>query len=414
MDREQFSRYVREALAHLYDQTLLDTHPLGTLLAPDGESPAAGSLQQILVEAIQQLKPPHNSPQYLPRWRRYRHLYLRYLEGADLQVIAEQLSISERQVRRDHLDAIDALASMLWARYSRIKRSRDHNGAQATSTADGLALETEVRRMDSAGANRPVHLDEVVQSVLETVAHLMKMRQVALQVSLPDHLPPAAVDRVVLRQILLGLLVYAIDHDSSERVDLTAQDQGPHLSMCLAVHRSSVATVDGDPTSQTTQGPMVACRQLVELEGGTFQQCGAGSRYEQILITLPRASLTTVLVVDDNPDFIRLFQRYLADQAYRVIQTSIASEAVEIARAVHPDIITLDVMMPSQDGWETLQALKHTPETSRIPVLVCSVLRQPSLALALGATEFLAKPVTRQAWLAALERCARPVAPGGL
>ncbi len=56
MDREQFARHVREALAHLYDPVFLREHPLRASLAPEGEPISGEGLQQILAEAIQQLK----------------------------------------------------------------------------------------------------------------------------------------------------------------------------------------------------------------------------------------------------------------------------------------------------------------------------------------------------------------------
>lgn len=70
-----------------------------------------------------------------------------------------------------------------------------------------------------------------------------------------------------------------------------------------------------------------------------------------------------------------------------------------------PDAIILDVMLPSADGYEALQTLRSDPITASIPVVVCTVLKQRDLALALGATDFLAKPATQGALLAALARC---------
>jgi CheY-like chemotaxis protein len=60
-------------------------------------------------------------------------------------------------------------------------------------------------------------------------------------------------------------------------------------------------------------------------------------------------------------------------------------------------------MMPKQDGWHVLQTLLNQPDTSRIPVIVCSVLKQKELALSLGATAFVEKPITEQALLSALD-----------
>jgi CheY-like chemotaxis protein len=111
-----------------------------------------------------------------------------------------------------------------------------------------------------------------------------------------------------------------------------------------------------------------------------------------------------VLVIDDNPEVIQLFQRYLGGGAYYVVGATTSQEALRLTREIRPHAITLDVMMPTQDGWEILQNLKNHPATKDIPVIVCSVLREHELALSLGAADFLAKPITQQMLLMALTR----------
>ena len=80
-----------------------------------------------------------------------------------------------------------------------------------------------------------------------------------------------------------------------------------------------------------------------------------------------------------------------------------------LAREVLPAAITLDIMMPNQDGWEILQALKSDPATRSIPVIICSVLEDPELAHSLGAAAYLQKPISQAALLDVLGEL-----PGGL
>ncbi len=75
-----------------------------------------------------------------------------------------------------------------------------------------------------------------------------------------------------------------------------------------------------------------------------------------------------------------------------------------MARALKPWLIILDVMLPTMDGWEALQNLKNHPDTHAIPVLVCSVLDTPDMALALGADGFLKKPPDQIEFLNTLAR----------
>jgi CheY-like chemotaxis protein len=108
--------------------------------------------------------------------------------------------------------------------------------------------------------------------------------------------------------------------------------------------------------------------------------------------------------VEDNPQVVQLFRRYLHGSIYRLLHVPDPDVLVQRAGEEQPAVITLDVMMPRRDGWELLQALKVRPETRDIPVLVCSVLRDRELALALGAADFLPKPITQHTLLAALNR----------
>jgi len=152
--------------------------------------------------------------------------------------------------------------------------------------------------------------------------------------------------------------------------------------------------------------PPPAARSLAEHLGGRIDRELLASGRVRYIIALGRAREATVLVVDDNAGMLELFQRYLADQDYRLIGAQNGVEGLRLAEEQQPDVIILDVMMPLQDGWEVLQILQNRPRTRHIPVVVCSVLDDPELAFSLGAAEFLAKPVTRSRLLAALARCA--------
>ena len=110
-----------------------------------------------------------------------------------------------------------------------------------------------------------------------------------------------------------------------------------------------------------------------------------------------------MLVVDDNADTLQLFARYAVGTRYAVTGTREPGRALQLAEEVRPDIVVLDVMMPELDGWEMLARLREHPSTAQTSVIICTVLPQQPLALALGANPFLQKPVTREAFLAALD-----------
>ena len=103
-----------------------------------------------------------------------------------------------------------------------------------------------------------------------------------------------------------------------------------------------------------------------------------------------------VLVVDDNPDTVGLYRRYLESLQLVVRAADTVDRMWELLAKANPDLVLLDLLMPEQDGWDVLQQLKAMPEMATIPVVVCSVLTQPDLALALGARAVLQKPIERQ------------------
>ena len=88
----------------------------------------------------------------------------------------------------------------------------------------------------------------------------------------------------------------------------------------------------------------------------------------------------------------------------QVIGVHEPDQVLSLARQLQPQAITLDVMMPTIDGWEVLQMLQTDPETQHIPVIVCSVWDEPELASSLGAAGFLKKPITQKDLLSALAR----------
>jgi PAS domain S-box-containing protein len=113
-----------------------------------------------------------------------------------------------------------------------------------------------------------------------------------------------------------------------------------------------------------------------------------------------------VLVIDDDPNALELLERTLRGAGVQVVTASNGGEALRLARELHPVAITLDVVMPGIDGWEVLQGLKADPATRDIPVIMVTMTDDRSLGYALGATEFLTKPVQRTQLLKLLERYA--------
>jgi signal transduction histidine kinase/CheY-like chemotaxis protein len=112
----------------------------------------------------------------------------------------------------------------------------------------------------------------------------------------------------------------------------------------------------------------------------------------------------TVLVIDDEPAVHALLERELAGRGYRVVHAAGGREGLRLAREVRPDAITLDVIMPELDGWAVLRELKADPELREIPVVLVTILGDREMGYALGAADYLIKPIDTAALLAVLGR----------
>ncbi len=104
----------------------------------------------------------------------------------------------------------------------------------------------------------------------------------------------------------------------------------------------------------------------------------------------------TVLVIDDEPAVRDLMQRFLTKEGFRVVTAAGGEEGLRRARELRPDAITLDVMMPGLDGWAVLSALKADPAVADVPVIMLTIVDDRNLGYALGAADYLTKPIDRE------------------
>jgi CheY-like chemotaxis protein/anti-sigma regulatory factor (Ser/Thr protein kinase) len=125
----------------------------------------------------------------------------------------------------------------------------------------------------------------------------------------------------------------------------------------------------------------------------------------------PALGMGTVLVIDDEPAVRDLMQRFLSREGFRVVTAAGGEEGLRLARELRPDAITLDVMMPGLDGWAVLTALKADPSVADIPVIMLTIVDDKNLGYALGASDYLTKPIERERLVTVLakHRRDRPV-----
>jgi CheY-like chemotaxis protein len=122
-------------------------------------------------------------------------------------------------------------------------------------------------------------------------------------------------------------------------------------------------------------------------------------------------SAATILIVDDDPAARDLLAASLKSAGYRLVHATGGDEALDLARTIKPDAITLDVIMPKPDGWDVLAALKADADLCDIPVVMVSVAPDRSIGLSLGAVDVLTKPVDRARLIALIHRLVRREGP---
>jgi len=386
--RSQFDTLVANAYQHLYDFVRLRTDPLADLLIADPSLSLKEKglrLHRILLQTIDELQPGAEVALYSKPWRRHRLMMLRYGDAMTPQAVADELSISLRQFYREHSEALAAVTEALWTIY----QQREPVIVQAVDSGEKPTdlLEQEASRATTGSAYSD--LTRALPDALALLHDLMQQREIS--VDLPDMagLPPVAVDRGLLRQLLLMLLGLVIDaaRISEVQTEVTAEAGVVRLTVAYTTERTLSEAFEGQRTSLQTLAAVCHAETMIEPSGERMR----------LTLALPVFEPRTVLIVDDNEDALALYERFLSANTYHAITLSDSRRVVPMARKLQPYAIVLDVMMPEQDGWDVLQMLAMQNETRQIPVIVCSVLKQRTLALSLGASAFLEKPVTEQA-----------------
>lgn len=406
----EFAYLVKDLLANCYDNAALETHPLVRWInaIPSSQLSRAEILREIALEAIQALRPPTGEPaSRAVEWRPYQILHGRYIEDTSLAELQGRLALSARQLRREHGRALAAVASWIW----------DHYGTAAHLTELQPPLQPAVKPHSSAARSElgeevengafafPLHVEildpiEVVRGALQFIDALARKENCRLEIDFPDMLPPVSTDRVILRQILLALCDYALQMRSEGVLKLGVRATNRQVEVRLSFHGPEI----GEQGIETDEALLDTVKFWASRVGAVYGETISAGEQTYFTIALPVAFQTTILVVDDHEQAIRMYERYLRHTPVRVVGIQDSAMMFQSARQSSASAIILDIMMPAVDGWEILQSLKSNPETQTIPVIVCSVWNVPDLAFSLGAADFLKKPVMQKDLLAALAR----------
>jgi CheY-like chemotaxis protein len=403
--RSLFIQQLRTALNGLYDPAVLGRSALARVFQVDQRRDKVFALRDLLTQAIEAMRPREQAPADTRTWRVYQILRGRYIEQLPQPEVAADLNLSLRQLQREESAAREVLADYLWADHALHRKTEEVLAAIGEPAEPGVDAPTLNQELEWLGRSAPIVPADVGEVIAQALATIRPIADAAgVVIAEAGQRPPLRLNlqAAVLRQALINVGSAAVSYAPAGHLHIAAQTGPGELTVdvqaepCLKPCAGSGAASD--------EGLKMA-GDLLRISRGTLHVLPESEpAVFHVRMTLPVSRPATVLVIDDNADTLQLFNRYLAGSRYQFVGAQNARQGLELAEEALPQVIVLDVMMPGQDGWMLLGQFREYPPTRGIPVIICTVVPQEQLALSLGAAQFLRKPITRTALLAALDR----------
>ena len=338
-------------------------------------------------------------------------------------------------------DAVDQGAPALVPDLLKITSSGKHlleliNAVLDLSKIEAGKLELHVEELD---------LPAVVGEIESIVAPLAARNGNRFELVCESDVGRMRADVTKLRQVLINLVGNACKFTERGRIVLRVVRErvGDAAWLCFSVADTGIGMTSDQLgrlfedfmqaeawTSQKYGGTglgLALSRRLCRLMGGDLTVTSEAGRGSTFTARLPSgigietgafgttaeaagdlgAPAGTVLVIDDEADARDLVQRILVKEGFRVLTATSGEQGLRLAREVRPDVITLDVMMPGLDGWSVLGALEADPVLSDIPVIMLTMIDEKKTGYALGAADYLTKPVDRARLVASVGKYRR-------
>ena len=309
-----------------------------------------------------------------------------------------------------------------------------------------LSLINDVLDLSKIEAGKmPLHLEnfdlkQIIGEIITTLEPALDKNQNTLSLKLSDEIGVMRADLTKVRQILYNLLSNACKFTNHGSITLRVNRQEEHgqdwihfevsdtgigidakqkqnlfkeftqadvsisrkyggTGLGLAISYRFVQLMKGRISVESELGSGATF--LVSLPAQVMVETGDAAHAEES-VALPVATPVTkrdrdtILVIDDDPAVRDLMSRFLSKLDFNVVVAGSGEEGLRRAKALEPTIITLDVVMPGCDGWEVLNRLKADPQLSQVPVIMVTIVDNEAMAVKLGATNYLVKPVDRE------------------
>jgi signal transduction histidine kinase/CheY-like chemotaxis protein len=213
-----------------------------------------------------------------------------------------------------------------------------------------------------------------------------------------------AVHRVRVIDSGIGMSADQKEHlfQSFYQGDSSATRKYGGTGLGLAISRRFIQMMGGEVTVQTSlgAGSTFRVRLPAQVSGRTLPPEAPSA----VAHPPEEAAPQSMLVIDDDPNVYDMMERILSREGLDVYGAATGKEGLALARRLKPVVIALDIMMPGMDGWAVLQAIRADPELKDTRVVIVSMLDEKPLGMALGADDYLTKPLRREQLLACIQR----------
>ena len=290
----------------------------------------------------------------------------------------------------------------------------------------------------------------LINDVVQTVEPIASKNGNQIVVSCPDAVGSMYADQIRVRQALMNLVSNASKFTSKGTVTISASRKGVGTGESIEISVADTGigmTPDqlaklfqefSQADSSTTRKyggtglGLAISRRFCQMMGGDISvesELGRGSNFtialpahvgeaaEQIRMPEPVRARNAgsskdaplILIVDDDATVREVVGRYLEREGFTVAEAAGGREGLRLARELNPAAITLDITMPDLDGWTVLAAIKGDPALSEIPVVLLTIIDEKNRGFALGASEYLVKPVDREQLIRILRQLSMPI-----
>lgn len=290
---------------------------------------------------------------------------------------------------------------------------------------------------------QPVSVYPIIRDVAAMLQKTQANPNVELRLNVSPDLPKVLADPARLTQIITNLMSNALKYTLQGHVDVTAYVQDDRVQ--VDVSDTGIGMTEEDQaklftrffrasTARASDIPgtglgLAITRSLIEMHNGQIwvkSAVGQGSTFSFTLPVLPASlaqmALTEptlplgvsekVLVVDSELEMAHLFRQQLEAEGYTVLITTRGKDVLPLARREKPNLILLDILLQDVNGIQVLHQLSHDPDTRSIPVIVTAAGPEEQKGFALGAADYLSKPIDPAKLLTTVRRVLAGQVPG--